>query len=91
MTTGDVTKSVLFGFVDGFLGGIATEFKNKLKDESCQDRSEMKKNVENILRKAKHLWHHITGDRTIRPLKNIYQGGGNADYSMLETICQDLS
>tara|TARA_B100000427_G_scaffold324040_1_gene328467 strand:- start:1644 stop:2837 length:1194 start_codon:yes stop_codon:yes gene_type:complete len=40
---------------------------------------------------AKHLWHHITGDRTIRPLKNIYQGGGNVDYSMLETICQDLN
>jgi hypothetical protein len=38
---GNVGKSVLFGFVDGFLGGLATDLNEAWKnDKKCQDGSE---------------------------------------------------
>merc|ERR1712072_1168849 len=59
LTVKDVGASVLFGFVDGFLGGMATDLKEGWKDGKCQDRSEISAKFKNILRKAKHFWYSI--------------------------------
>eukprot|EP00943_MAST-04B_sp_MAST-4B-sp1_P001329 g1329.t1 len=59
LTVKGVGVSVLFGFVDGFLGGMATDIKEGWKDGACQDRSEIGSRFKYVLRKAKHFWHAI--------------------------------
>ena len=60
--------SVLFGFVDGFLGGMATDLRDGWKDGACHDRSEIGKNFKHVLQKLKRLWH---------AMKRIYKKCGH--------------
>eukprot|EP00942_MAST-04A_sp_MAST-4A-sp1_P011591 g11591.t1 len=69
LTIKDVGFSVLFGFVDGFFGGMVTDLKEGWKDDKCQDqgwkddkcqdRSDINVKFKRVLRKAKHFWHTI--------------------------------
>ncbi len=45
--------------MDGFLGGMATDFKEGWKDGACQDRSEIGEKFKHVLRNAKQFWHAI--------------------------------
>eukprot|EP00943_MAST-04B_sp_MAST-4B-sp1_P009990 g9990.t1 len=59
LTFKGIAISVLFGFVDGFLGGMASDLKDGWKDGKCQDRTDVKAKFKDILHKGKHFWHSI--------------------------------
>eukprot|EP00945_MAST-04E_sp_MAST-4E-sp1_P003378 g3378.t1 len=53
----DAIGSALFGFVDGFLSGMAGEIKQAFKDPKCQSgKSEVSHELKNVVHSLKNMW-----------------------------------
>eukprot|EP00942_MAST-04A_sp_MAST-4A-sp1_P001014 g1014.t1 len=82
----NIKPLILFGFIDGFLGGMATDMKKGWSDSKCHDSTpHMKHKFQNLLRKTKIFWQSVkslpkdvwstVGRRTlIRALKGLLAG-----------------
>ena len=50
--------AALFGFVDGFLSGMASEMRTAFEDPKCNSGN-VKTKLKNVVRKFKAMWHQM--------------------------------
>ena len=50
--------AALFGFVDGFLSGMASEMRTAFEDPKCNSGN-VKDKLQNVVRKFKAMWHQM--------------------------------
>lgn len=87
-----VAASVLYGFVDGFLGGMVTDIREGWSEDECRgEYVHVRRNVsfqfKEVLRKAKHFWHTIS-----RLHKHIWTSVGRKHMlAALKTLLQAVT
>ena len=59
LTVKDIGVAFLFGFVDGFLGGMVTDVKEGWKDGHVKIDRRLAKSLNIFCVTQKHLWHAI--------------------------------
>merc|ERR1711871_375219 len=58
LTVKGAIGAALFGFVDGFLSGMASEFRDAFEDPKCHGGNVHQK-LKHVIHKLKHMWSHM--------------------------------
>ena len=58
LTVKGAIGAALFGFVDGFLSGMASEFRDAFEDSKCHGGNVHQK-LKHVIHKLKHMWSHM--------------------------------
>ncbi len=58
LTVKGAIGAALFGFVDGFFSGMASEFRDAFESKTCHGGNVHKK-LKHVIHKLKHMWSHM--------------------------------